>query len=109
MLNKTRPINIRFSSTTSVHCNTQRIKSWSLDVRLSALLHDVSKPESRRKHPVTGEWTFYGHEVVGSRVTRKILKIYVFLKKLSKKSSKWYVGTCFLVTLTKLLFLLFVE
>lgn len=47
-------------------------KNWPLEVRLSALLHDVSKPECRRKSP-TGEWTFYGHEVVGSRVTRKIL------------------------------------
>ena len=49
-------------------------KEWPLELRLGALLHDVSKPESRRKHPVTGDWTFYGHEVVGSRETRKILK-----------------------------------
>lgn len=47
-------------------------KDMPLDVRLSALLHDVSKPECRRKAP-SGDWTFYGHEVVGARVTRKIL------------------------------------
>lgn len=47
-------------------------KDWPLEVRLAALFHDISKPETRRKSP-TGEWTFYGHEVVGSRVTRKAL------------------------------------
>lgn len=47
-------------------------KEWPLEVRLSALFHDISKPECRRKS-LTGEWTFYGHEVVGSRVTRKAL------------------------------------
>jgi tRNA nucleotidyltransferase/poly(A) polymerase len=47
-------------------------KNWPLEVRLAALFHDISKPECRRKSP-NGEWTFYGHEVVGSRVTRKAL------------------------------------
>ena len=48
-------------------------KSWSLDLRLAALLHDVSKPETRRWSKEKGDWTFHGHEVVGSRVTEKIL------------------------------------
>lgn len=48
-------------------------KGYSLEIRLAALFHDVSKPECRRKSE-KGEWTFYGHEVVGSRVTRSILQ-----------------------------------
>jgi poly(A) polymerase/tRNA nucleotidyltransferase (CCA-adding enzyme) len=63
-------------------------KNWPLDVRLSALLHDISKPESRRKHPVTGDWTFYGHEVVGSRVTRKILQDLRFSQETVEKVVK---------------------
>lgn len=47
-------------------------KGWSLEVRLAALFHDISKPETRRRSP-HGEWTFYGHEVVGSRVTHTAL------------------------------------
>jgi len=63
-------------------------KNYPLEVRLSALFHDISKPESRRwarlpspavsdnggqgKEPA-GQWTFYGHEVVGARITKKIL------------------------------------
>jgi putative nucleotidyltransferase with HDIG domain len=63
-------------------------KNWPLDVRLSALLHDIGKPESRRKHPVTGDWTFYGHEVVGSRVTRKILQDLRFSQEIVEKVVK---------------------
>lgn len=63
-------------------------KNWPLDVRLSALLHDISKPESRRKHPVTGDWTFYGHEVIGSRVTRKILNELRFSQEIAEKVVK---------------------
>ncbi len=48
-------------------------KGWSLDLRLSALFHDVSKPETRRWSKEKNDWTFHVHEVVGSPVTEKIL------------------------------------
>jgi tRNA nucleotidyltransferase (CCA-adding enzyme) len=52
-------------------------KEYPLDIRLTALFHDISKPETRRwaknESGEGGQWTFYGHEVIGSRVTRKIL------------------------------------
>ncbi len=56
-------------------------KKWSLEIRLAALFHDISKPETRRFSHETSQWTFYGHEVVGSRVTEKILNRLVFPKK----------------------------
>ncbi len=59
-------------------------KEMSLEVRLAALLHDISKPETRRKGE-NGEWTFYGHEVVGSRVTKKILENLKFPNKIIEK------------------------
>lgn len=49
-------------------------KSWDFDVRLAAVFHDVSKPETRRWSPEKNDWTFHGHEVVGSRVTKKALE-----------------------------------
>ncbi len=49
-------------------------KDFSLEVRLAALFHDIGKPASRRHSQEKGDWTFHGHEVVGSRVTRKILE-----------------------------------
>ncbi len=48
-------------------------KDWAFDIRLAGLFHDVSKPETRRTNE-KGEWTFHGHEVVGSRVTKKVLE-----------------------------------
>ncbi len=56
-------------------------KEFPLEVRLAALFHDISKPECRRRG-ANGEWTFYGHEVVGSRVTRKALQDLRFPKEL---------------------------
>lgn len=58
-------------------------KDFPLEVRLAALLHDVGKPDSRRKADTN--WTFYGHEVIGSRVTRKILENLRFPKETVEK------------------------
>lgn len=49
-------------------------KEWSFDIRLAALFHDVSKPETRRWSEEKRDWTFHGHEVVGARVTKKALE-----------------------------------
>jgi tRNA nucleotidyltransferase/poly(A) polymerase len=49
-------------------------RGWPLHVRLSAMLHDVSKPETRRWSDEKKDWTFYGHDVVGGRVSERILK-----------------------------------
>jgi len=49
-------------------------KNWALEIRLAALFHDISKPKTKGLSRETGIITFYGHEVVGSRETRKILE-----------------------------------
>ncbi|MGC9605346.1 MAG: HD domain-containing protein [Minisyncoccia bacterium] len=49
-------------------------KEWGLEVRLAALFHDISKPETKGFSPETKQPTFYGHELKGSRETRKILE-----------------------------------
>ncbi len=49
-------------------------KEWAFEIRLAALFHDVSKPETRRWAEEKKDWTFHGHEVVGSRVTKKALE-----------------------------------
>lgn len=47
-------------------------KEYPLHVRLAALFHDVAKPATRRKGKT--KYTFYGHEVVGARMTKKALE-----------------------------------
>jgi poly(A) polymerase/tRNA nucleotidyltransferase (CCA-adding enzyme) len=49
-------------------------KDWPFEVRIAALLHDVGKPATRQWSDVKKDWTFHGHEVVGARMARDILR-----------------------------------
>lgn len=55
-------------------------KDWPLEIRLSALFHDIGKPKSRRPG-VKKAYTFYGHEVIGARMTKQIMERLKFPKK----------------------------
>jgi tRNA nucleotidyltransferase (CCA-adding enzyme) len=73
-------------------------KGYVLEIRLAALFHDISKPESRRwaadGDGGRGQWTFYGHEVLGSRVTRRILSGLKYPSKVIEKVSmlvRWHM------------------
>lgn len=63
-------------------------KNWDFDVRLAAVFHDVSKPETRRWSPEKNDWTFHGHEVVGSRVTKKALEDLRFPRETIERVTK---------------------
>ena len=63
-------------------------KNWDLDIRLTALFHDISKPKTKGLSRETGIITFYGHEVIGSRETRKILTRMKFPVKTIEKVTK---------------------
>jgi len=60
-------------------------KSWPLEIRIAALFHDIGKPATRRRDESKNEWTFYGHEVVGARMTQKILENLRFSNKIIEK------------------------
>jgi len=49
-------------------------RKWPLHVRLGALLHDIAKPATRKWSDEKRDWTFYGHDVVGEKMARKILE-----------------------------------
>jgi len=62
------------------HCPSKK-----LEVRLAALLHDIAKPQTKRGE---GEFaTFYNHDHVGSRVTKKILERLRFSNDIINKVS----------------------
>jgi tRNA nucleotidyltransferase (CCA-adding enzyme) len=63
-------------------------KKWSLEIRLAALFHDISKPATRDVSRDTNMVTFYGHEVKGSRETRKILEKLKFSRVTIEKVTK---------------------
>lgn len=49
-------------------------KGFSLEVRLAALFHDIGKPVTRRYEAKKDKYTFFGHEVVGAKITKKVLE-----------------------------------
>jgi poly(A) polymerase/tRNA nucleotidyltransferase (CCA-adding enzyme) len=49
-------------------------KEFSQTMRLAALFHDIAKPPTRRTGGKNKKYTFFGHEVVGARMTKKILE-----------------------------------
>ncbi|MEK9177143.1 MAG: HD domain-containing protein, partial [Patescibacteria group bacterium] len=49
-------------------------KGWNLTVRLAALLHDIAKPETRKWSEEKKDWTFHGHDVVGARAAKRIMR-----------------------------------
>jgi putative nucleotidyltransferase with HDIG domain len=63
-------------------------KKFSLEVRLAALLHDIAKPKTRRHSKDKNKWTFYGHDVVGARVSRRTLNDLRFPKEITEKVTK---------------------
>lgn len=61
-------------------------KKYSLAVRFASLLHDVGKPRSKRGAGRNG--TFYGHEMVGAKMTAKIVDRLRLSKELGEKITK---------------------
>jgi poly(A) polymerase/tRNA nucleotidyltransferase (CCA-adding enzyme) len=55
-------------------CQAAADKGFSTEMRLSALLHDIAKPATRREGGKNKRYTFFGHEVVGAKMAKKILE-----------------------------------
>ena len=69
-------------------------KSWSFEVRLAALFHDVGKPQARRRSEEKNDWTFHGHDVVGARITKKALDNLKFSRETIEKVTtlvRWHM------------------
>jgi poly(A) polymerase/tRNA nucleotidyltransferase (CCA-adding enzyme) len=64
-------------------------KKFGLEIRLSALFHDIGKPKTRHVTREKAEPTFYGHDVVGERITRKILEDLKFSREIIEKVAKF--------------------
>ena len=61
-------------------------KKWPLKIRVAALLHDVGKP--RTKKGEGPDSTFYGHDVVGGKMTAQILSRLKFPTKFIEDVAK---------------------
>ncbi|MDD5738701.1 MAG: HD domain-containing protein [Candidatus Pacebacteria bacterium] len=61
-------------------------KGFSFEVRLASLLHDIAKP--RTKNGEGENASFHNHEIVGAKMTKKILENLKFPKKEGEKITK---------------------
>jgi poly(A) polymerase/tRNA nucleotidyltransferase (CCA-adding enzyme) len=48
------------------------LRNYNLNVRLAALFHDIAKPQVKKGEGPDS--TFYNHDIVGAKITRKILQ-----------------------------------
>lgn len=67
-------------------------KGWPIEIRLAALLHDIAKPQTRRKKG--SGYTFYGHEVLGAKMAEEILRDLRFSKEVISLTSllvRWHM------------------
>jgi len=67
-------------------------KNYSLEVRLASLLHDVGKPRTKAGDGPNS--TFYNHEMVGAKMTAKILDRLRFSKKIIEQVThlvRWHL------------------
>lgn len=56
---------------------------YPLHVRLATLFHDVGKPRTKRLQG--DDYTFYAHEIVGARMTEKVMKRLAFSSEMVKQ------------------------
>jgi poly(A) polymerase/tRNA nucleotidyltransferase (CCA-adding enzyme) len=61
-------------------------KGFNVYVRLAALFHDIGKPRTKRGEGPNA--TFYGHEIIGAKMTAQILNRLRFPKKDIEKIAK---------------------
>ena len=61
-----------FIHTLEVVDNAAKLSN-KMDIRFSALVHDIAKPQTKRFNKKKG-WTFHGHEEIGRRMLIKVAK-----------------------------------
>lgn len=69
-------------------------KGFSTEMRLAALLHDIGKPATRRTGGKNKHYTFFGHEVVGAKMTKAILNRLKYPREASEiieKLVRWHM------------------
>lgn len=77
-------------------------RDWPLHVRLAALFHDIGKPRTRRWSEEKGDWTFYGHEIVGAKMTKIIMERLKFPTKLTETVEKLVKNHMFFTDIDKI-------
>ncbi len=74
-------------SHTMMVCKIAELKGYDKIVQISALLHDIGKPQSRKINPKNNHIQFFGHEKKSALLAKPILKELVEKKKITEEES----------------------
>ncbi|MEK7505187.1 MAG: HD domain-containing protein [Patescibacteria group bacterium] len=77
-------------------------KNFEFHVRLAALFHDIGKPKTRKWGEEKGDWTFYGHDVVGAKMARKAMGRLKFSSKIVETVEKLVRNHMFFTDIEKI-------
>lgn len=77
-------------------------RKWSLEVRLAALFHDIGKPRTKGWSEEKKDATFYGHDVVGERMVKKIMERLRYSSETSDKVLKLVRNHMFFTDIDKI-------
>ena len=88
--NETNPYHIEGDcwSHTMMVCKVAQLKGYSRVVQLSALLHDIGKPQSRKIDPKRGYVIFLGHEEVSAKMAKPLVADLVLKEILTKEEAE---------------------
>ncbi len=77
-------------------------RNFPLEVRLAALFHDIGKPRTRDFSREKNDYTFYGHDVLGARIVKKILTRLKFPVKIIESVEKLVRNHMFFTDIEKI-------
>ena len=74
-------------SHTMMVCKVAQLKGYDKVVQVSALLHDLGKPSSRKINPLNNHVQFFGHEEKSALLARPLLEDLVKKGEITKEES----------------------
>lgn len=77
-------------------------RKWPLHVRLAALFHDIGKPRTRQWSKEKNDWTFYGHDLIGAKMARKIMERLRYTRNITETVEKLVRNHMFFTDIDKI-------
>ena len=74
-------------SHTMMVCKVAELKGYEKVVQVSALLHDLGKPSSRKINPLNNHVQFFGHEEKSALLARPLLEALVKKEEITQEES----------------------
>ena len=75
-------------SHTMMVCKIAQLKGYSRAIQVSALLHDIGKPQSRKINPLNNHVQFFGHEELSASMAKPLVRDLVEREMITSSESE---------------------